>query len=151
MYSGLIVGCIKESSVPNRVHSSLPLRSLSIPRLAMRVLFAIITLVAVAVGQAVNPAAFNPQLTNSIPNIGGPVLYYNGSGPVPPYDSMSPSPPALPSSTYLLSQARMLTLVVQNKSKTTCTQKSHRSIRAKSFPTIAPPALQQLKSCTSQP
>lgn len=137
--------------VPNRVHSSLPLRSLSIPRLAMRVLFAIITLVAVAVGQAVNPAAFNPQLTNSIPNIGGPVLYYNGSGPVPPYDSMSPSPPALPSSTYLLSQARMLTLVVQNKSKTTCTQKSHRSIRAKSFPTIAPPALQQLKSCTSQP
>src|SRR5271170_4472900 len=117
----------------------------------MRVLFAIITLVAVAVGQVVNPAAFNGQLTNSIPNVGGPVLYYNGSGPVPPYDSISPSPPALPSLTYLLSQAIMLTFVVHNKSKTTCTQKSHRSIPAKSSPTIAPPALQQLKSCTSQP
>src|SRR5271170_6781645 len=118
----------------------------------MRVLFAIITLVAVqAVGQVVNPAAFNPQLTNSIPNVGGPVLYYNGSGPVPPYDSMSTSPPALPSLTYLLSQARTLTLVVHNKSKTTCTRKSHRSTPAKSSPTIAPPALQQLKSCTSQP
>src|ERR1700685_2124496 len=116
----------------------------------MWVLFGILTLVAVAVGQAVNPAAFTPQLTNSIPNVGGPVLYYNGSGPVPPYDSTSPNPPGLPSLTYLLCQA-MLTLVAHNRSKTTCTEKSHRSPPAKSSPTIAPPALQQLKSSTSQP
>ena len=28
--------------------------------------------------------ALNPQLTNSIGDKGGPILYYNGSGPVPP-------------------------------------------------------------------
>ena len=31
------------------------------------------------------PEALNTQLTNSIGDNGGPVLYYNGSGPVPPY------------------------------------------------------------------
>jgi len=69
----------------------------------MRVLLlAIITFIpAGAVGQAGSPA-FNPQLTNSIPNLaGGPILYYNGSGPVPPYDSISPNPPNLPALTYL--------------------------------------------------
>ena len=30
------------------------------------------------------PPALNPQLTNTIPDDGGPVLYYNGSGDVPP-------------------------------------------------------------------
>ena len=28
--------------------------------------------------------ALNPQLTNTIGDKGGPILYYNGSGPVPP-------------------------------------------------------------------
>lgn len=54
-----------------------------------------------AAGQAVNPAAFNPQLSNTIPNGDGPVLYYNGSGPVPPYDSISPNPQPLTALTYL--------------------------------------------------
>ncbi|MCJ1240001.1 hypothetical protein MMC14_008001 [Varicellaria rhodocarpa] len=36
--------------------------------------------------------ALNPQLTNTIPNNGGPTLYYNASGPVPPYDELSPVP-----------------------------------------------------------
>lgn len=36
------------------------------------------------------PEALNPQLTNTIPDNGGPVLYYNGSGPVPP--SVAPRP-----------------------------------------------------------
>ena len=30
------------------------------------------------------PEALNPQLTNTIGDKGGPILYYNGSGPVPP-------------------------------------------------------------------
>jgi len=51
------------------------------------------------VGQAPNPAAFNPQLTNILILPGGPTLYYNGSGSVPPYDSLSPSPPPLPALT----------------------------------------------------
>ena len=29
--------------------------------------------------------ALNPKLTDTIPNVGGPTLYYNGSGPVPPF------------------------------------------------------------------
>lgn len=33
------------------------------------------------------PESLNPQLTNTIPDNGGPVLYYNGSGPVPPFVS----------------------------------------------------------------
>jgi len=31
-----------------------------------------------------SPQALNPQLTNTIPDNGGPILHYNGSGPVPP-------------------------------------------------------------------
>ena len=31
--------------------------------------------------------ALNPHLTNTVPDNGGPVLYYNGSGPVPPFVS----------------------------------------------------------------
>ena len=30
------------------------------------------------------PEALNPQLTDTIGDKGGPILYYNGSGPVPP-------------------------------------------------------------------
>ena len=40
--------------------------------------------------------AFNPQLTNVVPNGAGPVLYYNGSGPVPSYNQTSPDPAPLP-------------------------------------------------------
>ena len=38
------------------------------------------------------PEALNPQLTNTIGDNGGPVLYYNGSGDVPPYNKTSPVP-----------------------------------------------------------
>jgi len=38
------------------------------------------------------PEALNPQLTNTIPDTGGPILYYNGSGPVPPSIIRHPAP-----------------------------------------------------------
>jgi sphingomyelin phosphodiesterase len=48
---------------------------------------------ALVVGTA---SALNPQLTNSLSNGNGPILYYNGSGPVPPYGLLSPIPEPLP-------------------------------------------------------
>jgi sphingomyelin phosphodiesterase len=36
--------------------------------------------------------ALNTTNTNLVPNLSGPVLYYNGTGPVPSYDVVSPSP-----------------------------------------------------------
>jgi sphingomyelin phosphodiesterase len=36
---------------------------------------------------------------NTIPNFGGPILYYNGTGPVPGIDTQSPLPAALPNLT----------------------------------------------------
>lgn len=38
------------------------------------------------------PEALNPFPQNTIPDDGGPTLYYNGTGPVPPYDETSPNP-----------------------------------------------------------
>ena len=46
-------------------------------------------------------SVFNPNLTNSISNGNGPILYYNGSGPVPPYGLLSPIPEPLPPLRYL--------------------------------------------------
>jgi hypothetical protein len=49
-----------------------------------------------------NPPALNPQLTNTIPDVGGPILYYNGSGPVPAYNLTSPPPaPVTPLNRYI--------------------------------------------------
>ena len=53
-------------------------------------------LVQVVVSQGVLPPALNPQLTNSVSNGNGPILYYNGSGPVPPVGLLSPIPQPLP-------------------------------------------------------
>ena len=39
--------------------------------------------------------ALNTTNTNIIPNLSGPVLYYNGTGPVPAYEVVSPLPPAI--------------------------------------------------------
>jgi hypothetical protein len=57
-------------------------------------LAAIILALSIGVLQAIaaTPQALNPQLTNTIPDVGGPVLYYNGSGPVPAYNLTSPAP-----------------------------------------------------------
>lgn len=54
-------------------------------------------------------AALNENLTNTIPNLSGPVLYYNGSGPVPSINVTSPEPEPLVS----LSTAQMTQAVVQ--------------------------------------
>jgi sphingomyelin phosphodiesterase len=51
---------------------------------------------AVAHGIQKRTIALNKTLTNTVPNLGGPVLYYNGSGPVPGIDTLSPEPAALP-------------------------------------------------------
>ena len=50
-----------------------------------QVTFAVLQYAAIGLGsQDSTPQALNPQLTNTIPDNGGPVLYYNGSGDVPP-------------------------------------------------------------------
>lgn len=41
-------------------------------------------------------SALDKNLTNTVPNLSGPVLYYNGSGPVPGINTLSPEPAALP-------------------------------------------------------
>jgi hypothetical protein len=117
----------------------------------MKVSVVLAAFVPFVIGQAVNPAAFNPQLTNSIPNVGGPVLYYNGSGPVPPYNSSTPSPPPLPALTYSPLLYRDVNFfVVRRNSKINSTQKSHPLTAEISSPTIAPHALRLSKSSTSQ-
>ncbi len=40
--------------------------------------------------------AFNPKLSNTLDNAGGPTLFYNGSGPVPAIGLLSPPPEPLP-------------------------------------------------------
>ena len=109
------------------------------------------TFISFAIGQAVNPAAFDPLLNNSIPNVGGPVLYYNGSGPVPPYNSSTPSPPSLPALTYSpLPYSDINFIVVRRNSKISSTQKSYLFTAERSSPTIALHALRSSKSFTSQ-
>jgi len=44
--------------------------------------------------------ALDKDLTNTVPNLSGPVLYYNGSGPVPGIETLSPEPAPLPSLKY---------------------------------------------------
>ena len=53
--------------------------------LFVQVTFAVLQYATAGLGsQDSTPQALNPQLTNTIPDNGGPVLYYNGSGDVPP-------------------------------------------------------------------
>ena len=66
----------------------------------MAVSFLLLGFLPYVIAQAVNPAAFNPQLNSTLSIPGGPVLYYNGSGPVPPYNSTTPTPPSLPALKY---------------------------------------------------
>lgn len=140
------MGCLAYSFSPAqffRVNSD-SIRNL---RLAMKAVL-LAAFVPFVIGQAVNPAAFNPLLTNSISIPGGPVLYYNGSGPVPPYNSTTPTAPSLPALTYdpLCPEAN----VVHHNSRINSTRKSYPLTKEPSSPTIAPHALRSSRSSTSQ-
>lgn len=72
------------------------------------------------------PEALNPQLTNTIGNMVGPILYYNGSGDVPPYNEISsipaPSSPLNPTNQtedYFFSK---ILAILNNISSSKCTE-----------------------------
>lgn len=68
-------------------------------------------LISQASAHGVHPRA-NPlgkQLTNTIPTLGGPTLFYNGTGPVPGIDTLSPKPAPLPA----LSNAEIANAVIK--------------------------------------
>lgn len=49
-------------------------------------------LLSTATVQAATPQALNTSNVAGIPNPGGPIFYYNGTGDVPPYNLTSPDP-----------------------------------------------------------
>ena len=72
------------------------------------------------------PEALNPQLTNTIDDKGGPILYYNGSGDVPPYNETSPIPapftplkPTNQSGDFFLNE---ILAILNNNASSNCTK-----------------------------